>query len=27
MTKQVAERIKIRSVSDGEHVGVGPHVN
>jgi len=24
-TKQIAERIKIRSVSDGRRVGVGPH--
>jgi hypothetical protein len=26
-TKQIAERIKIRSVSDGRRVGVGPHAN
>jgi hypothetical protein len=25
--KQIADRIKIRSVSDGTRVGVGPHAN
>ena len=27
ITKQQGDRIKIRSVSDGKRVGVGPHAN
>jgi len=27
ITKQAGDRIKIRSVSDGTRMGVGPHAN